>query len=188
MFFILSLKLSYYSSVQLKNFFTRQLLSASLSDSYYSDSPKIYTKIRPVDENGKFWTIEPDEENISLYRHSIKCDSIITLYNSETESYLSAIEKDDKVDVKLVPQRNSVTEKWKISCETEHLEKSQRFMLYNIKHRCYLNTFFDELEEDVGLFKVWCGEMNHTSVWKTSCGVYFKEDEPDNNNSHSSEL
>lgn len=180
--FLISCEIIVYgSTVQLKNVGTKNRLGAtSIIGSKTFNSPIVYSSRPPYDEQW-LWTIEPDGDSIfiedNITRTPVKCGSIISLFNTINNVYLSTRKnKKGQISVNSTISDQGSESQWLIKCPTgrEKWEQMMHFQLQNLRHKCYLTTYFNH-KFAPNRYSVTCQNISSYSVWKISEGIFLSD-------------
>ncbi|OHT13146.1 hypothetical protein TRFO_16808 [Tritrichomonas foetus] len=177
-FEILSQEISYGSSVQIKNVYTKNRLGVTTNtDAKSYTKPTIYSSRPPYDE-GWLWTIEPDEENSNLTRTTVPCDSIVALSSTSNEAYLSTRKTKKGLIVEATSSNQGIESQWVIKCPTNYniWEQNMQFQLFNLKNKCYLTTSFEK-KIQANKYFVTCENVTSNSIWKVAEGIFLDSDQ-----------
>jgi hypothetical protein len=165
----------YSSAIQLKGIYTKNRIGITTeSDAASYRQPVIYSS-RPPYDSGWFWTIEPDEENISLARTAVLCDSILSLSSTVTGSYLSTKVTQNQTEVVPATSNQGSASQWILKCENGPIWRQGDAVLFmNLKHKCYLQTGFQETAKGaIDKYAVNCRGIASGALWKAVEGIYF---------------
>lgn len=180
-FLISSEIIVYGSAVQLKNIGTKNRLGAtSLIGSKTYNPPIIYSSRPPYDEQW-LWSIDPDGDSTfiedNLTRTPVKCGSIITLSNTINNVYLSTRKnKKGQIFVNSTIIDQGSENQWLLKCPhgRDNLEQMMHFQLQNLRHKCYLTTYFNH-KFAPNHYLVTCQNISSYSVWKIAEGIFLSD-------------
>jgi hypothetical protein len=165
----------YSSALQLKGLYTKNRIGITTdSDAASYRQPVIYSS-RPPYDCGWFWTVEPDEENISLARTAVLCDSVLSLSSTVTGSYLSVKVTPNGTSVVPAKSNQGAASQWVLKCQNGPVWLQGDSVLFvNLKHKCYLQTSFrNQIKDLPDKYAVECGGLVSTAVWKAAEGIYL---------------
>jgi hypothetical protein len=170
-----SVSVVYSSAIQLKNVYTKNRIGITTeSDAASYRAPIIYSS-RPPFDSGWFWTIEPDEDNASLARTAVLCDSALSLSSTVTGSFLSTAMVQNRTEVVPATTNQGPASQWVLKCENGPVwSQGDAVMFMNLKNKCYLQTGFQTQAKDLpDKWAVECGGITSGAVWKAAEGIYF---------------
>ena len=169
--------ITYSSSIQIKNKYTKNRLGVFLSkNKNVFETPYIFSS-RPPYNPGWLWTVEPEEDNITLSRKPVQCGSIITLINPSNEYYLSAKATSNGMEAIPVPHKHEAADQWQLICRNSTTwEQFEPIQLLNIKYKCFLSTNLEEkIPESKNEYQVKCSDLSDETIWYVSEGIFFNE-------------
>lgn len=172
---------TFTSSVQLKGVYTKNRLGVVIQKNMYNNEPPLVYTSRPPYDDGWYWTVEPDEENVSMAREPVPCGSTIVLSSPTTELYLSAKVKSGVSMAAAVTHKSEPADQWILECKNNATvwNEAEEVLFQNIKYKCYLaSSLADRIPEQENKFAVKCSPLSSDAVWKVSEGIFFPKETP----------
>ena len=170
---------TYGSAVQLKGLFTKNRITVEINQT--SHLPVINCK-RPPYNDGWYWIIEPANETQDVTRKPILCGEDVTLHNPHFTYYITVGEKSPRSisATKLVNQEGK--SQWKLVCDrsSQYWEQDTAVQFYNSKEKCYLQSGFKSLTNDIEsqIYEVSCSKKySKETQWRAAEGIYL-DDKP----------